>query len=143
MLFSVGYEGRTIDRFIEMLKRNGVDVLMDVRLNAISRKAGFSKRKLEAALADAGIEYVHEPLLGNPKENRDAFRSGGDLADGRRRFAARLSNGSGGALADLAEMASERHVAVLCFEEDSQRCHRKVITDEAQELRPSLVVIEV
>jgi uncharacterized protein (DUF488 family) len=142
VLISVGYEGRTIERFVELLSRNGVDVLVDVRLNAISRKPGFSKRRLGEALAEAGIEYVHEPSLGNPQENRAAFARGGDVTEGRRRFAARLT-GSADALAALADLASDRNVAVLCFEEDAERCHRQVITDQAQELRPALVVVEV
>lgn len=42
-LFSVGYEGRDLSDFVELLQENGVTVLLDVRLNAISRKPGFSK----------------------------------------------------------------------------------------------------
>ena len=140
MLFSVGYEGRTIDQFVGLLVEHGVSTLVDVRLNAISRKPGFSKRRLDEALGNAGVQYRHEPLLGNPADNRNAFRPGGDLASGRRRFDARLNNGSAEALEALAAMAADAPVAVLCVERASERCHRRVITDRAQELIPSLVV---
>ena len=53
-----------------------MSVLVDVRLNAVSRKSGFSKKRLTQALKDAGIEYVHEKDLGNPQDNRDSFRNG-------------------------------------------------------------------
>ena len=62
-LFSVGYEGRDLDEFVRLLRAHGVTVLLDVRLNAISRKPGFSKTRLTAALADAGIRYRHARAL--------------------------------------------------------------------------------
>jgi hypothetical protein len=39
----------------------------------------MSKRKLAAALADAGIDYMHLPALGNPKDNRQPFRTAARL----------------------------------------------------------------
>ncbi|MGH8886271.1 MAG: DUF488 family protein [Egibacteraceae bacterium] len=142
MLYSIGYEGRTIKQFVETLQLAGVDVLVDVRLTAVSRKPGFSKTRLSESLAVAGIDYVHERLLGNPKDNRDAFR-GDDLEAGRRRFAKVLSNGSSDALDRLVVRACDAKVAVLCVERDSSRCHRQVITEAAQDLRPSLIVVDL
>lgn len=63
-IFGVGYEGQSIDAFIYGLRASGTLILADVRLNAISRKRGFSKRLLEASLAEAGIGYWHVPELG-------------------------------------------------------------------------------
>ena len=57
VVFTVGYEGTDIDRFVRTLKAAGVERLADVRAVAASRKAGFSKTKLSARLADEGIEY--------------------------------------------------------------------------------------
>ncbi|MDQ3504076.1 MAG: DUF488 domain-containing protein [Actinomycetota bacterium] len=50
-------------------------MLLDVRLNAISRKPGFSKKRLTAALAAVGIGYRHARALGNPRDNREPFHS--------------------------------------------------------------------
>lgn len=66
-------DASTLDSLIERLRAEGVEVLVDIRLNAISRKAGYSKRALAAAVEAAGIRYVHDPRLGNPKENRAAY----------------------------------------------------------------------
>lgn len=131
VLFSVGYEGRDLDGFVGLLRENGVTVVLDVRLNAISRKPGFSKTRLTAALADAGIGYRHARALGNPKDNRESLRSA-DPQPGLRAFRALLSNDDAGLeLGHLAELLRTERVAVLCFERNHDRCHRQVIVDQA------------
>jgi uncharacterized protein (DUF488 family) len=130
-LFSVGYEGRDLDEFVRLLRAHGVTVLLDVRLNAISRKPGFSKSRLTAALADAGIGYRHARALGNPKDNREPFHSP-DRRPGLRVFRALLASDDAGLeLGRLAELLGTERVAVFCFERDHNRCHRQVIVDHA------------
>ena len=75
-LLTIGYEGCTIGGVIAALKAAGVSLLIDVRAVAASRKPGFSKRQLAAALDEAGIRYVHLQGLGTPKSGRDAVRAG-------------------------------------------------------------------
>lgn len=141
-IYSVGYEGLEVQGLVEMLRSSKVTLLVDVRLNAVSRKVGWSKKSLQAALEAGGIEYRHEPALGNPPENRDSFRRG-DGEDGRRRMREILTNGSGPALNKLIEDARARRVAVLCVERGAQRCHRQVITDMAQEIDSTIEVLAV
>lgn len=126
-LVSVGYERRTADELVDLLVENAVDVLVDVRLNPISRKRGLSKTALTQALASAGIEYRHERTLGNPKENREGFRNG--LASARQLYINALADGAAEALRRVTELASERRVALLCFERDHAQCHRSCITE--------------
>lgn len=128
-LVSIGYEGRTSDELVKALVDAGVEVVIDVRLNPISRKPGLSKSKLSTALNEAGIEYVHLRGLGNPKENREPFWTG-RVADGVRRFRQLLTEpGPEAALTVLVELAETRRVAVLCFEREHDRCHRQVVTE--------------
>jgi uncharacterized protein (DUF488 family) len=141
-VFSIGYEGRSVEELVNALTASKVRLLIDVRENAVSRKPGFSKRRLTDALRQAGIEYRHEPLLGNPKTNRERFRSG-NLDVGRRRYLAHLNNGSRSAFDALVDEALTRRLAVLCFERDESRCHRSCITDQAQEENPALSVIRL
>jgi uncharacterized protein (DUF488 family) len=141
-VYSVGYEGFTLDGFTQCMIQNHVDLVVDVRLNAVSRKPGFSKKGLAAALDSVGVAYLHEPKLGNPPENRDSFRTG-DVQLGRKRIQRRLNNGSHDALCSVAELARHRRIAVLCVERDHQRCHRSVITDALVGLEPQLEVIRV
>lgn len=127
---SVGYEGRTIEGFVQSLVSAGVTAVADVRLNAISRKAGFSKSRLQAALADADIDYQHFRTLGNPKENREPFWTGRVL-EGRATYRELLARDEQtSALSELGNLADRQVVAVLCFEHDHERCHRQVLIDE-------------
>lgn len=127
---SVGYEGREIDEFVRDLAARGVTVLADVRLNAVSRRRGFSKAALKTALDANGISYLHLRGLGNPRENRSVF-SGDQVQAGRDTFRALLlSDDAQRDLFTLRSVAAENIVAVLCFERDEQRCHRQVIIDE-------------
>lgn len=129
-IVSVGYEGRTIDDFVTELVRAGVTTVADVRLNAISRKAGFSKTALREALAASGIDYRHMRSLGNAKENRLPFWEG-RVEEGRRVFRERLQSPEGvSSLNELSALVRDQVVAVLCFETDVEKCHRKVIIDE-------------
>lgn len=130
-----GYEGVQLSDLIHRLVDEGVDVLVDVRLNAISRKAGFSKRALSSALESAGILYVHEPRLGNVKDNRAAYAQL-DSAEGlaaRQRFRDRLAEPDAAAgvqaLVDL-----EGSVAVFCYEADERHCHRQQVLEAARDL---------
>lgn len=139
-IVSVGYEGRTIDDFVGELVRAGVRTVADVRLNAISRKAGFSKTRLREALAAAGINYRHMRSLGNAKENREPFWDG-RVEEGRRVFRKALQSPEAeSSLRELVNLAAEEVVAVLCFETDVEKCHRKVIIDEVVEAAPVPVV---
>lgn len=136
VLFSVGYEGRDLDAFVGLLQDNGVTVLLDVRLNAISRKPGFSKTRLTAALTDAGIAYRHARALGNPKDNREPFHSA-DPQSGVRAFRTLLASDDAGLeLGRLAELLGSERVAVFCFERDHNRCHRQVILERVGAGRP-------
>lgn len=141
-IYSIGYEGMTLDGLVERLSSSGVTTLVDVRLTPSSRRPGFSKKALSAALESAGISYVHEKELGNPADNRDSFRVG-DGSAGRKRMRAILSNGAGVALERVVDLASEGTIAVLCVEREHNRCHRAVITQMALESDPSIEVVNI
>ena len=140
-IVSVGYEGRSADELIRTLQQSKVEVLVDVRLTPISRKKGLSKKALAAALAEAGIEYRHEPELGNPRDNRDPFRKG--LASARQRYDAHLSNGAEATFDATIALARRTRVALLCFERDHSTCHRSCIIERAQRGDPALSVLKV
>lgn len=130
-LTGIGYEGLDIGALVDQLECDGVSMLVDVRLTPISRKPGFSKRRLSETLAAAGIEYQHAPALGNPKWNRAGFGGTDTERDAARQTFAGLLAGQDASvwLTDIARLAAERHVALLCFEADQRRCHRDVVCD--------------
>ncbi|MBX9699518.1 MAG: DUF488 domain-containing protein, partial [Acetobacteraceae bacterium] len=75
-LLTIGYEAGTQAGLVAALRAAGATVLADVRAIANSRKPGFSKRSLAAALEEAGIAYWHIPALGTPAAGREAARAG-------------------------------------------------------------------
>lgn len=76
MISTIGYEKADLEHFVGTLQLVGVEVLVDVRDRAQSRRKGFSKTALSERLQQAGIEYIHFRVLGDPKEGREAARSG-------------------------------------------------------------------
>ena len=140
-IVSIGYEKRSIEDLIDLLADNAVELLVDVRLNPISRKKGFSKTALTLALADAGIEYRHERGLGNPKENREPFRQG--LQSARDRYQEHLQNGAASVYQGVIDLASTSRIALLCYERDHDECHRSCILDAAQLGHPALSILRL
>lgn len=130
VLRTVGYEGTTVARFLDALRAAGVELLVDVRALASSRRPGFAKTALAANLDTIGVEYLHLRGLGTPADGRAAARSGDH--DGMRRiFAAHMRTER--ALDELDRLValvdSGRQVALLCFEADPAHCHRAVVAD--------------
>ena len=116
-------------------------MLVDVRLNPISRKKGFSKYALAAALDDAGIGYRHERDLGNPKENREPFRQG--LPSAREDYKNHLLNGSSSVYEEIIDLATRSRTALLCFERDHDRCHRSCILETVAADHPTISVLRL
>ena len=128
-LATIGYEGSTIDTVLATLRDAKVGLLIDVRAVAQSRKPGFSKRQLAAALDEAGISYVHLQGLGTPKPGRDAVRAGHPE---RMEVIFREHMTSDRAQAELAQakqLARERPSCLLCFERDHSTCHRRLVAE--------------
>ncbi len=138
-LFTVGYEGRSLDELIAELLDAGIDRLIDVRELPLSRRRGFSKTALSDALREADIEYVHVKALGNPKPNRERYWAG-DVEGGAAVYRKHLNNGSRSALVELADGLGDDPACLLCFERDHTECHRDVIVEALQELRPQLTI---
>ncbi|MFN8022117.1 MAG: DUF488 domain-containing protein [Acidimicrobiales bacterium] len=138
---TIGYEGRTIDGFIEELHTHRFSKVIDVRETPMSRKRGFSKRVLEAALSEAGVGYEHRRLLGNPKDNREGFRSGDPRAVDR--FETLLQRQGRPDLDAVATEAEHSRIVLMCFERDHRACHRSCISAALQAARPALHVVNV
>ena len=132
-LATIGYESATQGEVIDRLKRAAVEVVIDVRAVASSRRAGFSKTLLAASLADAGIDYVHFRDLGTPKPGREAARKG-HVAEMHEIYEAHLAEPAAQLqLSKATEIAGERKAALLCYEADAAGCHRRIVADRIHE----------
>ena len=126
-IFTIGYEGTTVPEFTAALQEAGVKRVIDVRALPLSRRPGFSKSPLRAALAEAGIEYVHLKALGTPAEGRAAARAGRN-AELERIYAGQLELPEAMAQsAQMLQLASEEPSALLCMEREPAHCHRTLL----------------
>ena len=133
VLATIGYEKAALDEVIGRLKAARVEVVVDVRAVASSRRAGFSKTLLAASLAEAGVDYVHLRALGTPKAGRQAARAG-RTGEMHRIFEAHLAEPEAQlALTQATEIASSRKAALLCYEAEAKDCHRAIVADRIRE----------
>jgi uncharacterized protein (DUF488 family) len=125
--YTIGYEGTTMGEFLDALRSAGVERVIDVRALPLSRRSGFSKSPLRAALAEVGIDYVHLKPLGTPADGRTAARAGrqGEL---ERIYAAQLDLPEAIVAAEqMRELATEKPSALLCYEREPAQCHRSLL----------------
>jgi uncharacterized protein (DUF488 family) len=133
-IFTIGYEQSRPDAVLRALKAAGVQILIDTRAVAASRKPGFSKRALSASLDEAGIAYLHLQKLGTPAEGRAAARAG-QLDALWRIYDRHLKSHDAVEAMDalLAIVRSGQRTCLLCFERDPAHCHRSRIADIVHE----------
>jgi uncharacterized protein (DUF488 family) len=127
-LFTIGYEKAKPDAVMGELERAKIDLLIDTRAVAASRRPGFSKRQLAASLDEAGIAYIHLQKLGTPTEGRAAARAG-DFDKLWRIYDKHIkTRDAQEALGELlALIKSGKRVCLLCYERDPNECHRSRI----------------
>ena len=133
ILYTIGYEGRSIEEYLNLLIRNGIGVLCDVRRNPISMKYGFSKNQLKSACEKLNIAYHHFPELGIASEKRQDLTSD---ADYQRIFAEYRADTLQENLRDQIEILNiisrQSKVAITCFEADHEHCHRNQLAISLQ-----------
>ena len=133
---TIGYQAATMQSFLRALADAKVDLLVDIRAVASSRRPGFSKTALAASLREAGIDYLHLRSLGTPADGRAAARAGKHEVM-REIFLEHMETPAAQAeLASLAELAASHRVCVLCFEADPAHCHRSIVASELDRLMP-------
>ena len=136
-LATIGYEDATVQRFQDTLREAGVEVLVDVRAVASSRRPGFAKTRLAENVREIGIDYLHLRGLGTPAEGRAAARAGRHEEMHRifrRHMETAEAQAELHALADL--VRTGRRVCLLCLEADPAHCHRTLVAEALNEILP-------
>jgi uncharacterized protein (DUF488 family) len=131
-VFSIGYEGLDIDAFMSLLAEHGIETVVDIRELPLSRKPGFSKKALANVLNLSGREYVHMVDLGCPKPVRDRYREDGNwkrYTDGFMKYLKTQDD----AIAELSSLAASSNCALLCYEADSNFCHRSMVANAVKD----------
>jgi len=126
ILFTIGYQGRTLPDFVRSLIDADVEQVIDVRELPLSRRRGFSKTPLRTALEESGIEYVHIRAAGNPYRH--------DAPKGLDRclamYRAHLERHPE-VTASVLRAAAGKRSALLCAEANADQCHRSVLAASA------------
>jgi len=131
--YTIGYEGRELEEFVARLREQRVEVLIDIREKPVSRKPGFSKTPLRAALEEAGIEYVHVKALGSPRAIRYEYKNGGDRDSFFRAYHAYLKT-QVDHLRTVLDAVREKTCCLMCLERHAWDCHRSAVSDMLKEL---------
>jgi hypothetical protein len=132
-LCTIGYEGRSLENYLNQLIRDGVTILCDVRRNPLSRKYGFSKSTLETACKGVGIAYVHLPELGIASDQRRELKTQADydaLFEVYERDQLPHQRQSLGRI--LEWVAKGERVALTCYERHPHQCHRHCVAEAVQ-----------
>jgi uncharacterized protein (DUF488 family) len=134
-LFSIGYEGISLETYINRLIINDVRTLCDVRKNAYSQKYGFSKSQLQKACEGVGINYIHIPELGIESDKRQDLRSQKDYDLLFEQFEKTTLKRNTAALLKVRKLIEkDKRVALTCFEKDPAQCHRTRVANELLKL---------
>jgi uncharacterized protein (DUF488 family) len=135
ILFTIGYEGISLEAYLNRLIKNDVKVLVDVRNNPLSMKYGFSKSQLQRYCNSLGIEYVHYPEVGIQSEQRQELNTQSDYD---KLFAVyrqnNLTKTTASQVKILNLLKEKKRIALTCFEANICQCHRKHLAEAIKNL---------
>lgn len=127
---TIGYEGGSVESYLNKLIENDIRILIDVRKNPISRKYGFSKRTLSSLVTKLGIEYIHIPELGIDSSDRKNLNNQSDYDHLFNQYEKTVLANQRSALQLVYDLYnSKRRVAITCFEKEHSQCHRSRVAN--------------
>lgn len=130
ILFTIGYEGVSLEKYLNKLVINEVKLLVDVRKNSLSMKFGFSKSLLQKYCASLGIEYIHIPEVGINSDQRQELNTQADydnLFESYRNTTLKETISEQEFIISL--LKKHQRIALTCFEADVCQCHRKHLAE--------------
>ncbi len=123
-VYTLGYEGRSVDGFFARLLKVGVQRIADVRKNAVSRVYGFAKSSMASIACELGLEYLHFPQLGIPSDQRRELKSDQDYERLFDSYECDILPKASPTVRQLADMMADIPSVLVCMERDASRCHR-------------------
>lgn len=129
-LFTIGYEGISIEQYINKLINADVKVLCDVRKNSFSMKYGFNKSQLKMACEGVGIQFLHIPEVGIVSDKRKELNTQKDYDILFEEYKKTIIPSTVGQQEQIHNLIKKHHrVAITCFEKDICQCHRKHLAE--------------
>lgn len=140
-LFTIGYEGLSIEDYINKLIKADIHIVCDVRKNPISRKYGFSKSTLCNALKHVGIKYEHFSALGIPSDMRQNLNTQSDYKRLFKKYEEEILIHRNNDIHQLYDIyRKDKRVALTCFEKDHKKCHRSSVIKALIRVDPDISV---
>jgi uncharacterized protein (DUF488 family) len=135
VLFTIGYEGISLEGYLVRLLKNDVKVLVDVRNNPLSMKYGFSKTLLKRYCESLGIKYVHIPEVGIQSRQRQELNTQADYDKLFTAYRNQNLTKTTKAQTDILKLLKEnKRIALTCFEANIFQCHRKHLAEAIETL---------
>ncbi|MBN2157697.1 MAG: DUF488 domain-containing protein [Candidatus Lokiarchaeota archaeon] len=138
--FLIGYEGRDIDEFLNVLIQNNIEILVDIRANPYSMKYNFIGSRLKNFLEKVGIRYISIPELGIESEKRKNLDLISDYLVLFKQYRKNLENKTE-FLNKVIRLGKDHRIALMCFEKDPNFCHRGQVGEVLQEKHHQVVSI--
>lgn len=130
ILYTIGYEGISLEEYLNRLIKNDVKVLVDVRNNALSMKFGFSKTQLKSFCASLNIEYLHIPEVGIQSDQRKELKTQSDYDALFNIYKKQnLKKTTSQQQQILSLLKNKKRIALTCFEANICQCHRKHLAE--------------
>jgi uncharacterized protein (DUF488 family) len=123
-VYTAGYEGLQVDAFLNMLMRSGIQQLLDVRSNPVSRRYGFHKTTLGRLCQSLGIDYIHRPELGILPVLRQSLKTQADYESLFSRYEAEVLTKESVAVEEVSQLVLTKPTVLVCMESDPKMCHR-------------------
>ena len=142
-IYTIGFTQKNLRRFVGLLQKARVDVLVDIRLRPDSQLSGYAKREdLSFVLDLFGIAYIHQPLLAPTAEILDEYRQTKDWATYEARFLPLMQERK---VEEIASALLEDHSApcLLCSEATADRCHRRLVAEYWGSHVPGLKIVHL
>ena len=142
-LFNIGYEGRSVEQFINQLVIYDIRLLIDVRKNALSKKYGFSKSQISRTCESMNIKYVHIPELGIDSDKRKDLNGAADYRRLFSEYETTILHQAKKYIHEIIEnLGIYKRVALMCFERDALMCHRGRVVNHLNKLLEGSIPIK-
>lgn len=141
-VYTAGYEAMLVDEFMNLLLKQGILRLIDIRHNPVARRYGFHKTTLSKICGHLGIDYHHIQKLGIPPELRTSLNSPDDYQVLFSHYKNSVLKSNRLEINQVADMVKEKPSVLVCMEADKNFCHRKLLAQKVSEIS-SLPVIEL
>ncbi len=135
ILYTIGYEGISLEEYLSRLIKNDIKILVDVRNSPLSMKYGFNKGQLKLFCENLGLQYMHFPEVGVPSDKRQELNT---QVDYDKLFDSYCKNSlpktKPAQMSILALIKQHKRIALTCFEANIDQCHRKHLANAIEAL---------